>query len=338
MKLLIVDDEIKIIRAIQRELMKFQFDITSETNPLEAKKLISKYQYDIILTDYKMPGITGLELLKYIKAESPQSVPIMMTGYSGLEMLIEAINDKLVFKFIAKPWQSEQLKNYMTEAIQYRTELLDSQFIQGQYFTDSDNLMRISSALKGRLVEEENGLLSAFIRIMQVKDFSLYKHSKNVAKLASGFANYLGLSTIIQENIYNGGLLHDIGKIVIRDQIILKKEILDDIEYKEIKKHPLIGSAIIKEIPSLSPIAKIVEQHHERIDGNGYPSGLVSHQISKEASIVSICDVYDALVSERVYKEKVPSTEAFNIIKSGKAGAFDPGLVLDFNKYIQSIL
>lgn len=335
MRLLVVDDEMGIHHAIERELIDFELDLEFELDALVAKEKLTKNNYDILLVDYQMPHMNGLELLKYAKSLSPDLVTILMTGYAEFDILIDAINEGNVYRFIAKPWESAKLKKNIEEAIGYRSKLQEKNYILSQYFTDKQHWMNISEALKGRISEQKTGLLSAFLRIMQVKDYSLYKHSKNVSILASEFGQFIGKSSHEVEVLNQAGLLHDIGKLVIKDRIVFKKGRLDEDEYTEMRRHPMIGAEILKEIPSFAHLANIVAQHHEREDGGGYPYGLKSADIKEEATIIGLADVLDALVSQRVYKISLPIEAAFEIISSGSAGYFHQATVDQFAQYVK---
>ena len=173
------------------------------------------------------------------------------------------------------------------------------------------NLSRISS----RLSETETGLIKAFVSSMEAKDVYTKGHSEHVAAYAKNIGAALGLNEEELDAIYNAGLLHDIGKIGIPDNILLKPGRLMPHEYEIIKLHPIFSYEIIKNIPKFKKIAQCIKHHHERCDGSGYPDGLKKDKIEIGARILAIADIFDALTTKRPYRDKMPPDKAIEILK-----------------------
>lgn len=162
----------------------------------------------------------------------------------------------------------------------------------------------------------------------------MYLHSQRVAEISFRFAQFLKIGEKESNDIKVAAEFHDMGKIVIKDRVLYKESTLNFNEFEEIKKHPQIGAEILMEVGSLSNVAQIVEQHHERSDGKGYPKGLKDDQINIGAKIISMADAYDALISERVYKKGVPKSEAIIIMKNGGSGIYNEELLNKFEEFI----
>lgn len=163
----------------------------------------------------------------------------------------------------------------------------------------------------------------------------VYMHSINVSRLATMFALYLEMSPQEVQKICLGAYLHDIGKIGIPKEILFKKGKLETEEYKEIQKHPLIGYGMAADLIQDEEIKIIILQHHERCDGKGYPLGLNKDEIHLYARIVSLCDVYDALISDRPYRKAYSKQEALDMMGEGMGTQFDEVLGEKFLKFIQ---
>jgi len=173
------------------------------------------------------------------------------------------------------------------------------------------NLSRISSMLS----ETETGLIKAFVSSMEAKDVYTKGHSEHVAIYAKNMGVALGLNEEQLDAIYNAGLLHDVGKIGIPDNILLKPGRLMPHEYEIMKLHPIFSYEIIKSIPKFKKIAQCIKHHHERMDGSGYPDGLKKDKIELGARILAIADIFDALTTQRPYRDKMPPEEAIKILK-----------------------
>jgi len=169
--------------------------------------------------------------------------------------------------------------------------------------------------------------LSAFVKTVEARDVYTKEHSSRVKDMAIIIAKAQGCSKEEVDVLDFAGRLHDIGKIGIRDDILLKPGRLTDAEFETIKEHPLIGESIIGQLGLWDREKKIVRHHHEWYDGSGYPDGLAGGGIPFLARILSVADVYDAMVSDRAYRKEMPITEALEIIKSGRNVQFDPQVV-----------
>lgn len=173
------------------------------------------------------------------------------------------------------------------------------------------------------------------LKLMLQEYPEVYMHSINVSRLATMFALYLGMTIQEVQKIGLGSYLHDIGKIKIPKEILFKKGKLEIEEYKEIQKHPLIGYEIATDLIQDEEIKIIILQHHERCDGKGYPLGLNKDEIHLYARIVSLCDVYDALISDRYYRKAFSKKEALSIMEEGMGTQFDEDLGEKFLNFIQ---
>lgn len=182
-------------------------------------------------------------------------------------------------------------------------------------------------ALYENIYENLLSTLSAFVKTVEARDVHTKEHSNRVTDTAIIIAEKIGCSKEEIDVLDFSGRLHDIGKIGIRDEILLKNGALTDAEYKKIKEHPLIGESIIAQLGLWDREKKIVRHHHERFDGTGYPDGLKGKEIPLMARILSVADVYDAMVSVRAYRGGMPKKEAVQIIYSEKGKQFDPEIV-----------
>jgi putative nucleotidyltransferase with HDIG domain len=177
-------------------------------------------------------------------------------------------------------------------------------------------------------------LIEAFIAAVDARDHYTYDHSEHVSNYSEKLARKMNLSDEEVERVRLGALLHDIGKIGIPDNILNKIGNLTNEEYEVIKQHPIIGTKIIEPIKAMGVYGQIILYHHEWFDGTGYPYGLKESEIPLEARIVSICDVFDAMTTDRPYRSAIPKEKALQIINVMVGSQFDPEVWLHFNEMI----
>ncbi|MGM0378425.1 MAG: HD domain-containing phosphohydrolase [Bacillota bacterium] len=331
-KILVIDDEKEILNSIKRILSNKNMKIILCNNPENAFNLIESKNFDVVISDQKMPGYSGVDILKHAKKVSSRIVTILMTGYKDISPIIEAINEANIYKYIQKPWDKSELNNTVEKAIEKKKEL-DIQWMSKKFLEKNDLISPIKNINTNN--DSYNNILvgqgiKILLKILEVKDTKLLKHSKNVASFSKKFAKHLNLSEKSMEIIYYSGLLHDIGKIAIKDKILYKKGKLSDNEYNNMKYHAEIGANIIREVNGLEKIALVVEQHHEQFNGKGYPNGLSKDDILIEAQILSIVDTYFALKEKRVYKEAYNNEKTEKILKNMQNTKFNPLLVKKF--------
>lgn len=331
--MLIVDDEKYILNSLKRQLEEYEVELITESNPLRAKEIIKNNHIDLLMTDQRMPEMTGIELIIYAKEISPKTISILMTAYTDFDVIISAINEGKIFHYLTKPWKYEELEELLKKAIKYKVQQDQKSFILSKYFSDKQLWIDNVKMLESKLMKGEDNVIQAFQRIIEVKDNNLYLHSLRVSNLSVRFANFIGVDKNRMEIIKYAGIFHDIGKVLIKDRIIYKETKLNEDENMEMMKHPVIGAEILRQFDSFNEIASVVEQHHERENGMGYPYGLAGDNIKLEARIISIADAYDALTSDRVYRKGIDKGEAIKILTSNGAGIFDENLLKQFVRF-----
>ncbi|HYE09008.1 MAG TPA: HD domain-containing phosphohydrolase [Patescibacteria group bacterium] len=322
-RILIVDDDSNVVKALIRTLNCLDCDIHATDKPEEAINELYNKRYDIIITDQRMPKITGLEILKEAQKIDDDILGILITGYSDMEVVVAAINEISLFRYITKPWNNEDLVHIINEALAYRKERMDQ-------INNSIRNMKEIEMYKEKIknFNEKLHLLNmktknALLKLLKAKDLTLYEHSIRVSQYAMLIADRLGIDKNRREVLEQAALFHDIGKIAIKDQILDKPLALDEDEFEKIKHHPLVGFEILIELDNMEEVALVVCQHHERIDGTGYPLGIRDIFLLEEAKILSVADSYDALTSERTYRKALSREEAFAILMEGTKGQYD---------------
>lgn len=297
-----VDDDRNILTAVRRVFYNRNMSMLFADNPYEALKNLEKEEIAVVVSDYQMPGMTGIELLSQTRAVSPDTIKILMTAHADLNTAINAINSGEVFKFITKPWEDDLLIEAVEEAIKrYRI---------------------IQSMKKG-----DEGHLLSLAQTIELKDPYTRGHCDRVADYALVIGDALNLPQDIKTQIKYGSWLHDCGKIGIPENVLNKPGSLDPQEMEIIQKHPVLGAEVARLSNRSEIIVNIILHHHEKYDGTGYPERRKGESIPMEARIVSIADIFDALISNRPYRKAYKLYEALEILRSMRETHLDPKLL-----------
>lgn len=335
-KLLIVDDEELIIDALIRliELLDLSVDIESTRHPDLAAQWLKTQTYDLLLTDQRMPHITGLDLITLAHKHQPEMQCLLMSGYTDFDTIVTAINDGQISGFIMKPWKAEDVNVVIKRALSKKSELDEINKLRNIHLSKNEDWIHAIHQLESEDMEHYRKQIKALTALIHAKDPELYAHSVRVSKIVYGIGTAMKLPQEILDRLEVSALVHDLGKVAIKDSIHYKNGSLDPLEYTEMKRHAQIGADILRDLEVDESIVLIIEQHHERVDGQGYPHGLYGDQIILEAKILSVADAYDALTSTRPYREGVSSTEAIKILESSIGDIFAAEVV---HALIQSI-
>ncbi len=291
----------------------------------------------MVLTDIKMPGVSGVELLGKIHLNYPDLPVILMTAFAELDMAIDAIR-KGAFDFIIKPYKYEQLLFSVKRALKYDSLIrMEKNYKQMLKDTVEQKTQELSDALK-TVKNLSNEVIKRLTTAAEYRDMDTGEHILRIGLYASKLAEEMDMSEEFTERITVASQLHDIGKIGIPDSILLKPGKLTPVEFEAMKTHTTIGANILfgSTQPMLQMACSIAANHHERWDGTGYPVGLKGINIPIEARIVIICDQYDALMSKRPYKTSLSHREVYEIITKGDGRTmpqhFDPDVFRSFIK------
>ena len=321
-KILVVDDEEQIAQLLAGILRSDGHEAEYVTDGEAALARIRQGGFDLLMTDLRMPKMDGMRLIREAKEADPDVDALVMTAYSSADTAVSALRQG-VTDYLSKPFGLEQARDAIRKCLRSREERRRKK--EEVSATRAENLRLRADQRRAYL-----GIVTTLIEAVEAKDRFNRGHSRRVAELAARFAKVLDLSRRDAELLETGAKLHDIGKIGIPEEILNKPGRLTKEEFDVIKAHPVIGEQIIRPLDFLADARPIVRHHHERWDGAGYPDGLLGPDIPRPAAILSICDAFDALTSDRPYRSGLSVKEARAILEQGAGTQWDPDLVQRF--------
>ncbi len=328
-RVLVVDDDELILQALSRILKAEGYEVIAHTDPVRASE---ERNFAVVLTDFMMPSLNGIELLTRLKATNPAAMRLMLTAVGDFKIATEAVNRGEVYRLLSKPWVLAELTSSVKQAAEHYHLVEENERLTRELHAKNTQLVEVNKDLERLVVERTTGLLDGMISALDYRDTETQWHSRRVSLNARRIAEELGISGQELAVIEQGALLHDIGKIGVRDSILHKPGPLSPQEWDEMKLHSEIGFRMLAKMPYLYEASRIVHQHQERWDGLGYPKGLKGEEIVVGARIFAIADTMDAITSDRPYRKGRSLQSAKEEIQRCAGTQFDPGLVEKFLK------
>ena len=343
---LFVDDEPNILKSLQRLMRQEDMNVLCASTGKEALEILDKTPAQVFVTDQRMPEMSGVDLLSAVRERHPEIIRMMLTGFTEIKVAVEAINHGEIYRLITKPWNDDELRATIRQAFE-QAGLKDeikrlNRVTREQNFKLQDMNRNLEEKVRERtkqLAHKHHELRTAYVQTVgalaeavDAKDAYTRGHSERVGVYASKIAREMGFTKEFIECVYIAGLLHDVGKIGIRDAVITKPDKLTEGEYDEIKQHPTIGAKILEPVDFLSDIAPCVRHHHEWYDGStlGYPDRLSNDTIPLPSRIILVADTVEAMTSDRPYRDALPIDCVVSELNKYSGSQFDPACVEAF--------
>ncbi|MBM4307854.1 MAG: response regulator [Deltaproteobacteria bacterium] len=325
-RILVVDDEEVICNILVRRLGREGYSCTTANNGKEALNHFYKEKFSLIISDMKMPEMTGIELLQKIKAIDPKMRVIMVTAYPEIDLAVNAMRLG-AYDFIIKPADLDLIVMSVKKA-------LESKRLEEEIEAYHNRLEEMVEERTAKLQQAYRFLKKSHLDSVKVlaeaidaKDPYTRGHSDRVKRMSLAIAQKMGFSEERLETLEYGALLHDIGKIGIKDEVLQKQGPLSNQEYQYIREHPMIGVKIVEGVEFFRDKIPMIRNHHEHYDGSGYPDGLVGEVIPLEARIINLPDAFDAMTSARPHRGVMPLQDVLGEIEKCKGKQFDPKVV-----------
>lgn len=323
--ILVVDDEEMIRDLLSSALQQENYNCHLAANVDEAFSILGTQRIDLVISDIMMPGRSGVDLLRDLKKVDPEIAVLMITGLSDMNTALECIHLG-ADDYLTKPFGISRVILTIRNLLEKRCLAIEKKnyqiSLEFKVLEQTEQLRRTMNELN----DAYNNTLTALVKALDAREKEVGSHSERVMNFTALMARKLGINGTELEQLAKGALLHDIGKIGITDNILLKPGRLNDEEWFEMRKHPQIGYAILAEIAFLKGPAEIILSHHERYDGTGYPKGLKGEQIPVGSRIFALVDTLDAMTSDRPYRRALPFEAAISEVKKFRGIQFDPAL------------
>jgi response regulator RpfG family c-di-GMP phosphodiesterase len=336
---LCVDDEPSILSALKRVLRSEDCKVLLAGGGLEALALLEEHPVDVVVSDMRMPGMDGAELLAQVRARWPGTSRILLTGYADMKATIAAINEGQIYRYIHKPWEEDELRLTVRQAAERRLLERDRDALQATTQSQNEELRALNTGLELRVQERTTELREAnerlrrnyltsikiFSNLMELRSGVLAGHGKRCAHLARKVAAAMAMPEDAVQDVFVAGLLHDVGFMALPDSIlstpVAKLSAPDMALYQ---RHPVLGGQSFMALDDHQAVAALIRSHHERFDGTGFPEQLKGADIKLGARILAVVDTYDDLTHGHLTGAALNEAEVRTLMQRGRGTQFDP--------------
>lgn len=327
---LVVDDDDHVRHTIQRAMQSQGLATLTAGNGREALAVLEEQgEVPVIISDLYMPEMDGIAFLREVRRRYPDTAVVVLTGVADVNTAVECLREGAV-DYLVKPVIVDEVRARVDNAIEKRRLVLENRFLQQSYQARLESSVRELN-LKNK--EMFVGQVQMAVRMLEKKDVYTRGHSQRVSRYGVKTALLLGFVGDTLDQIRLGGDLHDIGKIGTRDAVLNKPGPLTTEEFLEIQKHVIEGEEILEPLRRENPLVlQIVRSHHERLDGSGFPDGLRGESIPMVARVIAVVDAFDAMTTNRAYRETRSPADAMDELHRCRKTQFDPDVVEAFQR------
>jgi putative nucleotidyltransferase with HDIG domain len=319
----VVDDEEPIRNALRKYLKQQQFEVYAASSADEALQQLRLHKVALMLSDIRMPGTSGVDLVPQALEIEPDLAILMLTAVNDATSAALCMQ-RGAMDYLTKPIELADLGRAVQRALKRREMHLENrhlnQWLKEEVTTRTAELQRE----RHRMERVSTATLEVLVNALEAKDPYLRGHSARVADLSANIATEMGLSEEAVDHIRMAGRLHDLGKIGTRDAVVNKEGPLTPDEFEHVKQHVIIGAQILSPLTHLGHIVAMVKSHHERFDGTGYPDGLRGEDVPMGGRVIAAAEVYDALTTARPYQEKMTPEQAVERMADLSGTVLDP--------------
>ena len=317
-KLLIVDDEPANLRMLER-LLANEYEVLTATSGQDAIGVLEAHDVALIVSDQRMPGMTGLEFLKKASKIRAHTVRIILTGYTDIETLVEAINSGVVYKYITKPWSNTELVQSLSRAAEYY-EVTKSRHL----------LAEQNHRLRSRMNSSTRGFVVLIIELLGLLSPKIRAHARRTAKYACRLGANLGLNGAELEQLFIAASLHEVAHVRMPQHLLSRTTLLGNGELRTMRDCFRQGVDMLARVPELEGAAEAISFQHNQFDGLGSFCGLSGDQIPLYSRIIAIADAYDEMRQPALETNGYGHADALSILQGAAGRKFDPELVSIF--------
>ncbi len=354
---LFVDDEPQILSSLRRLARRLGYQPIVANGGAEALALLEESPVDVIVSDMRMPKMTGAEFLQQAAERWPETIRILLTGYSDIESAVSAVNDGKIFRYLNKPWEDDAIKQVLDQAMEIAH--LTREKLRLQALTEAQNaeLAALNENLEARVQERTEQVKKAaallatanrelkegyvntvqvFASLIQSGDGRGNQGTRQIAERSRAVAKILGIDEKGQEEIHLAGLLCDLGKLTLPDRLRNQPLMSMSPEDAELfREHPRITENVLLPLPPMEPIAKIVRSHCERLNGEGFPDNLSGEEIPMPARILCVVKDFDAATRGLLLAEELTAAEALKYLTDYAGSRYDGSVIKALKKVLR---
>lgn len=350
--LLLVDDEENILSALRRLFKPQGYRLLTATGGREGLEILERGTADMVISDMRMPEMTGAAFLEEVARQWPDTVRILLTGYADLSMTIDAINKGHIYRYISKPWEDHDIRLTVQHALEQQHLERERRRLEKLTHAQNRELKDLNAGLEDKVRARTAELqemydmvelaykelkrsyvasIPVFANLVEMSERDARGHSRRVAEAARDLAREMKLEEQEVENIYFAGLLHDVGMLGMPEALAKKPYVsLSTSERRQYEKHPAMGQAALMALEPLQDAARLIRHHHERYDGRGYPDRLYGETIPRGARVLSVVSDFEALQLGNLLGEQLSEAEASGFLLSNRGQRYDPDVVDTF--------
>jgi response regulator RpfG family c-di-GMP phosphodiesterase len=354
--LLLVDDEANILAALKRLFRPQGYHVfTAESGPA-GLETIEKEHIDLVISDMRMPQMSGAEFLAEVAKRQPGTVRILLTGYADLNSTIDAVNKGQIFRYVSKPWEDNDLRMTVQQGLERQHLRREHDRLTALVAKQNRELKNLNTGLEAKVVARTEEIrqtadmlelaykdlkrsyteaVPVFAAFAEMREGGRAGHGRRVAEMARPMAELVGMTEDDVQNVYFAALLHDIGKLGLPDALLQKPVIaMKTEERNQMMRHPVIGQAAFTALESMQGAAQLIRHHHERYDGNGYPDRLAGDNIPMGARILAMVNDFDAAQAGTLVEGRLSKQEARAFLISNRGTRYDPRILDTFIQWL----
>lgn len=365
-KVLCVDDERSILRSLRRVLSQHDYDVALANSGAEALEMVQSDNFDLIISDMRMPAMSGAELLATLARDCPDMIRILLTGFSDIESTIRAVNEGRIHRYVQKPWNSEQLLNVLNEELetkrlrsenkalleivqQQNTQLQNSnqqlqelnERLEEKVRVRTEQIRQAMQNLENRnrqIQEQARATIRVFYNLLALSGLKSSCHAREVSLLCQLFAQSLALNDSETRQIQLAGLLSEVGVLCLPSELVsTPRHAMSEAQQTEFLHHPQLAFKAMSPVAHLSSIARTIRYQFEHFNGEGQPAGLAGTAIPLGARILALARDYIFLIRGITHKTRYSSRTATDILRKAAGHIYDPELVERLPKLIPKL-
>lgn len=357
---LFVDDEENILAALKRLFRNSGCRLLTASSGPEGLDVMVKESVDLVVSDMRMPQMDGAQFLKLVAEKWPDTIRVLLTGYSDLGSTVNAINDGQIYRYISKPWEDTDIKLTVQQALEQRFLRKEKLRLEELTRRQNQDLADLNAGLERKVkartaeLEQMMGMLDTaheelkqhyaitikvFSNLVEMREGHYAGHARRVADVARRLAKKLDLDKSAIKDVIFGSLLHDIGQMSLSDELLNTP--FNNLSQKDRAKfmtHPALGESVLMALEPLHGAAALIAAHHESFDGSGFPKRLQAEAIPLGARIIAVADDYDALQMGAITPKRLTAREARDYIVQQRGKRYDPGVVDSFTVVIDDMI